>query len=121
MTTDAARAHSPLLRRLWHTPLRDIARGRLTARLDIAGLLVAAELPAPIPDTIRTTTRKTRLWRLEQTDVARELIAHFRDGLNAGTPPELVAAFGDPVITARLIRRAKKRNRKAAGIKAVGH
>jgi len=73
-------------------------------------------------------TRATRLWPAEQLDVARELVTHFQDALEEVTdaaretglevPPEdgarvakLVADFGDPDTTARLIRRARLRSR----------
>ncbi|NOY30602.1 MAG: hypothetical protein GXP28_10680, partial [Planctomycetes bacterium] len=55
---------------------------------------------------------KTRLWNGERIDVAQELVAHFQDGLEAGHPAEqLVAQFGDVAQAAKLIRRAKRRNR----------
>ncbi|MGA2500631.1 MAG: hypothetical protein ABSH20_23065 [Tepidisphaeraceae bacterium] len=56
--------------------------------------------------------RRTRLWALEKVEVVDELLAHFADGLEAGaTLDELIDAFGDERQAARLIRRAKKRNR----------
>ncbi|HEY1784432.1 MAG TPA: hypothetical protein VGG30_02750, partial [Pirellulales bacterium] len=96
--------------RLRTTPLLDVLRGRLTGSLDMRGLLAA--LPQPLNVLIRRVTRQTRLWRIEQVDVARELADHFRDGLAAGrTPEQLVESFGDPRQAARLIRRAKLRTR----------
>ena len=75
-----------------------------------AKLLSEAALPAPIADLIQHITRRTRLWPREKLDVTRELIAHFRDGVDAGhAPDELVRDFGEPADAARLIRRAKKR------------
>jgi len=66
-------------------------------------------------DVIVRVVRRTRLWRSEKTDVARELAAHFRDGLDAGVSPEaLIESFGDERQAARLIRRAKLRNRPVA-------
>ncbi|MFQ5806130.1 MAG: hypothetical protein ACE5I3_06755 [Phycisphaerae bacterium] len=101
--------------RLLHTPLRDLVRLRLSGRLDIGAVLAAAELPAPLAKLVRTTVRRTRLWRLEKVEVARELAAHFLDGIEAGaTEDELVKSFGDPRQAAKLIRRAKRRNRPAA-------
>jgi hypothetical protein len=71
-----------------------------------------AELPPAIVAVISAVVGSTRLWRREKVDVARELIAHFQDGLDAGrTAEQLVASFGDPVTAARLIRRAKRRGR----------
>lgn len=61
---------------------------------------------------IARVVRRTRLWRREQADVARELVAHFADGLEAGrTEADLLSSFGNEKKAARLIRRAKKRNR----------
>ncbi|MBC7835559.1 MAG: hypothetical protein H7Y88_10745 [Phycisphaerales bacterium] len=73
---------------------------------------LGASLPQPVRELVRSVVRSTRLWRREKLSVARELVAHFHDGLDAGRPPdELIGAFGDPRAAARLIRRAKKRNR----------
>jgi hypothetical protein len=104
-----------LWHRLCYTPLRDLLRGRLSGRLDFELTLGAAELPASLTDLVRTTVRRTRLWGLEKVEVARELAAHFQDGLEAGaTTDELARSFGDPRQAARLIRRAKRRSRPAA-------
>jgi hypothetical protein len=101
-----------ILKRAANTPLRDIVRGRLTARLDRARILESASLPPTIRSLIEGTVKRTRLWRLEKADVARELASHFADALHAGTSPEdAVKAFGDPRVAARLIRRAKRRQR----------
>jgi hypothetical protein len=95
-----------------HTPARDWARGRLTGRLDWREDLARSGLPEAVAETIAETVRRTRLWRLEQADLARELIAHFTDALEAGrTGEDAVRAFGDTADAARLIRRARKRNR----------
>jgi len=105
---------------LRHTPLRDLVRLRLSGRLDIEAVLAAAELPVPLTDLLRTTVRRTRLCQLEKVEVARELAAHFQDGIEAGaTADELARSFGDPRQAAKLIRRAKRRNRPAAW-KALG-
>lgn len=80
-----------------------------------AKLLAEAALPAPLSALIELIARRTRLWPREKLDVTRELIAHFRDGLEAGRAPEdLAREFGDPADAARLIRRAKKRCRPVA-------
>ncbi len=103
---------STWLGRARFTPLVDALRGQLTARLDSRTLIAAAELPAPLPELIYTVVRRTRLWRREKVDVARELIAHFADGLSAGrTPEQLATDFGPAAQAARLIRRGKIRNR----------
>ncbi len=56
--------------------------------------------------------RKVRLWRRERLEVATELVAHFRDGLEAGrTVDDLLTTFGKRSLAIKLIRRAKKRSR----------
>ncbi len=95
-----------------NTPLTDTLRGRLTGSLSYRSLLRQAELPQALSDVVLTVCSKTRLWRVEKLDVAQELCEHFRDGLDAGcTSEELAASFGDVRQAARLIRRAKLRNR----------
>lgn len=97
---------------LFRTPMRDLIRGRITGRLGIDSLLRGSGLSGPASDKVRGVVKRTRLWRLEKVDVANELIAHFLDGQEAGTPiEELLEHFGDECRTARLIRRAKKRQR----------
>lgn len=101
-----------LIRLMTTTPMRDWIRGRLTGRLDRERLLRESALPGPVGDLITRVVHKTRLWRGEKVDVTRELIAHFRDGIGAGVDPaHLIGDFGDPARAARLIRRAKRRNR----------
>ena len=74
--------------------------------------IAEAGLSEPLTKLVRRVVQKTRLWRSEKVDVAGELIAHFADGLAAGQSPEtLVDSFGDARQAARLIRRAKRRNR----------
>src|SRR5277367_3367800 len=98
--------------RLRYTPMRDLLRGRVTGRLDLADRLATANLSAPIRELIRRVIRKTGLWSLEKMDVANELIAHFSDGLESGaTAEQLIESFGNERMAAKLIRRAKLRNR----------
>ena len=98
--------------RLMRTPIVDLLRLRLTARLDLKGIIAAADLPEPLRQTVRSVVRATHLWRSEKVDVAHELIDHFTDGLAAGRSAEaLIESFGDPKQAARLIRRAKRRGR----------
>lgn len=98
--------------RLAHTPLGDTLRGRLTARLDARRVIAAFDLPESVAGFVWLVVRRTRLWRSEKVDVARELASHFRDGLDAGRDPaDLLRDFGDPAAAAKLIRRAKIRNR----------
>lgn len=104
-----------LLHRLWNTPMRDLLRGRVSARLNWCGVIADADLPEPAARLVTQLVRKTRLWRSEKADVAEELIAHFHDGVAAGKSIDnLIADFGRPDVAARLIRRAKKRNRSWA-------
>jgi len=99
-------------RRLRKTPVRDLLRLRLTSRLDFDAKLAAADLPPKASSLIRQTVQKTRLWKIEKAQVADELIAHFHDGRDADAPDQnLTQHFGDPAVTAKLIRRAKKRSR----------
>jgi hypothetical protein len=99
-------------RRLRHSPLRDLIRGRITGRLDISALLDNCDLPKDATDCVGRVVKRTRLWRLEKIDLADELLAHFLDGLEAGTPvAKLLTDFGDEKQAARLIRRAKIRQR----------
>jgi hypothetical protein len=101
--------------KLWTSPLRDLLRGRVTGRLEWQSRLAAAELPAAVGELISRVVKRTRLWRLEKAAVADELIAHFSDGVAAGTSAtELIERFGDERSAAKLIRRAKRRNRPLA-------
>ncbi len=109
-TNESARAST--FRLVAGTPMRDLARGRITGRLDVDYLTGAAGLPDQIREVVRRTVKRTRLLRLERSDVARELISHFREGLDSGADASaLVSSFGDTGVAARLIRRAKKRDR----------
>lgn len=72
-----------------------------------AAVVRAAHLPEPLGRLVETTARRTRLRRRERCDIARELVRHVRDGLDAGVAPaDLAATFGDPGRTARLLRSA---------------
>ena len=100
------------LRALVNTPVSDLARGRVTGRLDLQGLLASSTLPESLRTLVSGVVRRTRLRRLEKMDVARELVEHFEDGIAAGaSAEELVAAFGEPRTAATLIRRGVKRKR----------
>lgn len=81
-------------------------------RIRLDTLLKESELPTELGGLVRDTVQRTRLWRGEKADVAAELISHFREGLGFGrTPEDLAGSFGDATQTARLIRRARKRQR----------
>ncbi|MBL8991304.1 MAG: hypothetical protein JNJ48_06965 [Phycisphaerae bacterium] len=97
------------------TPLGDVLRGRLTGRLHPARVIGESGLPAPVRRLVADVVRRTRLWRGERVEVARELLSHFGEGLESGAAAEeLVRAFGPARSAARLIRRAKKRQRPLA-------
>lgn len=110
--SDRSQTRSGLVRRVRRTPLRDLVRGRVTGRLEVRRRIDAAALPEPAKALVQRIVKRTRLWRLEKAELADELIAHFADGLEVGTPvEELIESFGDEKQAAKLIRRAKKRNR----------
>lgn len=97
------------------TPLSDALRGRFSGHYDARQEIAACGLPSPVAGIIYAIVQKTRLWRSEKLDVARELINHFSDGLaTARTPEELIADFGSAKQAARLIRQAKLRQRPTA-------
>lgn len=115
-TVPQSRASGGLL--VWRalqTPVRDLLHGRINPRVGVEGIVSAAGLPTPLAELVRRVVRRTRLWRDEQVEVARELASHFQDGLAARvSAEELAASFGDPLQAAELIRRAKRRNRPLA-------
>jgi hypothetical protein len=89
------------------------AGGARRERMRAAAQVIAgAGLPAELAGLVGAVVMSTRLWPAERAEVARELCAHFVEGLEAGeTPPQLAAAFGDPARAAKLIRRARVRLR----------
>jgi hypothetical protein len=98
-----------------YTPVRDALRGRITGRLDLETRLATSGLPAAARELITRVVHRSRLWRIERADVAAELIAHFTDGLEERKTVEaLIVSFGDERAAAKLIRRAKRRNRPLA-------
>ncbi len=67
-------------------------------------------LPPEIETLIERVIRSSRLSLQDRYEVARELRAHFEDGLDRGvTASELVRRFGDPDEAARRIARARGR------------
>ena len=98
--------------RVLRTPLGDLFRGRVVGDRALSEFLSTQSLPRPVVDLIHGVVRKARLWPAEEIDVARELVAHFRDGLEAGkSAEELIEGFGDAKKAAKLTRRAKLRCR----------
>ncbi len=80
----------------------------------VEGQIAAFGLSGPIAELTRGVVRRTRLWRRERADLARELASHFAEGLAAGrSEREMIESFGDASAAARLIRRAVKRRRPA--------
>jgi len=111
-TSDEPGTGTSNLRSLRTTPMRDLVRGRVTGRLDLRQLLASSTLPETLRRLVAVVVRRTRLRRLERMDVARELVEHFEDGIEAGaSADELAADFGDPRVAATLIRRGMKRKR----------
>ena len=112
---DRPAASPTLWDRMAHTPLRDAFRGQWRTRRTrptINNAIAEACLPPPIAQLITDVVRRSRLWKRERMEVAQELIAHFADGRDAGIQPdELARQFGSIDQAARLIRRAKRRNR----------
>ena len=80
-----------------------------------AELVRDANLPPELAAIVLSVTDKTKLWKREQSEVARELVNHFAEALaNGATPADLASSFGDPTQAAKLIARSTKRNRPLA-------
>lgn len=74
----------------------------------------ASGLPTELAACVLSVTGKLKLWNSERISVAKELCSHFASGLEEGeTPSQLLAAFGDPAQSARMISKAKKKLRPA--------
>lgn len=81
-------------------------------RTTVEEVLAASTLPIELKNVVRAVEGATKLWRSEKVLVAKELCAHFEDGISAGVgAEELVDSFGDVRQAALLIRRARKRLR----------
>ncbi|MEQ9400553.1 MAG: ADOP family duplicated permease [Longimicrobiales bacterium] len=73
-------------------------------------------LPPRLQHLIDEVVEATGLELPDRHDVARELAAHFEDGLAAGrSEEELVQRFGDPTEAAREIARARRRRADGTG------
>jgi hypothetical protein len=67
--------------------------------------IAGSGLPAEVQAFVRRIVRRTRLRPGERADVARELCSHFDEALAAGrSPADAIAAYGDPLASARLLR-----------------
>jgi hypothetical protein len=98
--------------RLFLTPMSDLVRGRVTGRLDWRGDITAADLTPEIKSLVLTIIQRTHLWRSEKAALVPEMLAHFFDGLAGGmSGADPIADFGNVRDAARLLRRAKIRNR----------
>ncbi len=96
----------------FRTPMRDLLRGRVTGRHDVERMIKQSGLSDSASQCISKTIKLTHLWPTENIDVANELIAHFLDGLKADSSlDEMLENYGNERHTARLIRRAKLRQR----------
>lgn len=110
--TSSTDSIQPRWKRALRTPLGQLIRGRIEPLADPRIVAINAGLPPNVAEVVGEIADRTRLWRAERADVARELVSHFRDGLDSGaSAAALVESFGDPVLVARLIRRAKLRQR----------
>ncbi len=104
---------------IWNTPLSELLRGRIRQgtfkveqRIDAFATVRQSDLPESAKSMIVQVVKKTRLWKHEKQEIAEEMVAHFADGIAAGGRAEdLIATFGDVRKAAKLMRRAKKRNR----------
>lgn len=101
-----------VLARVRQTSMSDLIRLRLASGVSDTTVIQASNLDAPTRELVASICKKTKLWPGERADVARELVAHFQDGIESGQQPgELIKSFGDAAQAAKLIRRAKIRNR----------
>lgn len=84
----------------------------LVARMDrigVARVARSAGLPEVLADKVGQVVTGTGLPEDRRTEVFRELVAHFEDGLAAGRSPDaLLVEFGDAGRAAGLIARAKR-------------
>jgi hypothetical protein len=103
------------LRAILKTPITRLLRGQVgpaTPPEDAPQIIAAAQLPPEIAAAIQHIIKRASLKKRERQDVARELTAHFQDALTAdNSPAKALADFGDPKTAAKLIRRAKIRQR----------
>lgn len=98
--------------RLLRTSLPDLLRGQITGAKQWKVVLAASDLPENVTLEIASAVHHTKLWPRERLDIARELVDHFQDAIEAGnTPEDAIRLFGDPQAAAKLIRRAKRRCR----------
>lgn len=88
------------------------ARRKRRTKPTAVDILAASDLPAVLEQLAARVTSRTRLRRRDAARVATELVNHFIDGLASGrSVKDLDSSFGDLDVTARLIRRALRRQR----------
>lgn len=75
-------------------------------------IISSSGLPSDAQAVIAATVRSTRLWPSERADVARELVAHFRDGLERDeSAADLIARFGEPKAAGKRMGKAAREKR----------
>lgn len=75
-------------------------------------IISSSGLPSDVQAVIAATVRSTRLWPSERADVARELVAHFRDGLERDeSAADLIARFGEPKAAGKRMGKAAREKR----------
>ncbi len=83
-------------------------------RARLAEGLAGEGLPSPAADRVAESVAASRLTRREADEVARELSAHFEDGLARGRAlDDLLREFGDPALAGPLIGASVRRRRRA--------
>ena len=84
-------------------------QGRFAGPEPAYELVAASGLPSEIRKRVRTVLDEMGADPAQRADVARELIAHFEDGLSAGrSVGELLHDFGDERTAARLIAEQRR-------------
>ncbi len=96
-------------------PLPRLLLRRKPRARDVKAIVQESGVPEALGAVVLDIVKRARLWRSEQADVADELLAHLRDGLDCGAEAAALASgFGEPAIVAKLIRRAMRRKRPLA-------
>ena len=92
-----------------------VALSGLVYATDSVGELLEYPLPESLRSVVLDVVQRSKLWPDEKRDVALELCTHFADGLQKGeSEAALLESFGDVRTAAKLIRRARLRNRSFA-------
>jgi hypothetical protein len=103
--------------RLWRhhrdrSPLYNLTRRARHQPTTWDRVIADADLPAVIEGAISRILRRVRVLPFEKSAFAAELVAHCRDGLDAGTSPEdLARGLGSPRRVGPLVTRAIRRKR----------